>query len=88
MRTLASHFASIWLTEVDTRRYAVFRVALAFLVLTDIVLLWPYRASLFSDAGMIDAAAAREGTPGISLPIFDAFASPAMVTLLFLMVST
>jgi hypothetical protein len=60
-----------WLfSPKDARVYALVRVALGFVTLTNVASLWPYRRELFSGGGILGAAAVRESIPGQNMPAF------------------
>ncbi len=83
MKAAAEGLASVWLTEVDSRRYAAVRIALGVLVLLNIAHFWPLRVALFSNVGTVGGAASAELNPGLHLSVFSLAPSPLGVTLTF-----
>jgi hypothetical protein len=80
---LVEAYRSIWLKEVDERRYALLRIAFAAVVLVNIAHLWPYRITLLCADGIIDPAVASKSGPGLYLSLFATVNSAALVTFVF-----
>ena len=78
----------IWLRPVDSRRYALLRMAFAAVTLLHIVHLWPYRIALLCNGGMIDPLVASGSSPGFSMSVFAIVATPFAVTAVFLVAAS
>ena len=82
-------FCSIWLKGVDQRRYAIFRVGFAILMLLHFACILPYAVSLLSHEGIspssMSAIGFHEITGGISVSIFNLITSPLLVNLAVLL---
>lgn len=81
---LVDAYRSIWLKQVDERRYALLRIAFASVMLINIAHLWPYRITLLCADGIINPAVASKSGPGLYLSIFSTVNSPFPVTVVFI----
>ena len=81
-------FYSIWLEEVDSKRYALIRIGFSILLLFHFLWLLPYSDSLLTNEGIstaeMSAIGFNELTGGKSISIFKVFQTPASVNLLLL----
>ncbi len=87
MREVARRLGSVWLKEVNGRRYAWFRVAFGIVAIFNIIHVWPYRAGLYSDVGIVGQEVAAAANPGIYVSVFAWMSSPGAVTAVFLVAS-
>ena len=81
-------FYSIWLEEVDSRRYAALRIGFSILLLLHFLWLLPYSDSLLSNEGIssskMSAIGFHEITGGKSISLFSLIQSPIFVSILLL----
>ena len=81
-------FYSIWLEEVDSKRYALIRIGFSILLLFHFLWLLPYSNSLLTNEGIstseMSAIGFNELTGGKSISIFKVFQTPVSVSLLLL----
>ncbi|HYF35368.1 MAG TPA: HTTM domain-containing protein [Prosthecobacter sp.] len=72
----------IFLRTEDVRVYALMRIGFAGVALYNLILMVPFRHTLFSDAGMFDIDTAVEHSEMASVALFHWFHTPGQVTLL------
>jgi len=81
-------FYSIWLEEVDSRRYAALRIGFSILLLLHFLWLLPYSDSLLSNEGISSSNMSDIGfheiTGGKSISLFSLIQSPIFVSILLL----
>ena len=80
----SSALTSIFLQQVDERRYALARIALGIAALANLVDLWFYRNTTLVSEGMIDQATVQTLLPGIPFSIFSIFTGPIGVSIVFI----
>ena len=80
----SSALTSIFLQQVDERRYALARIALGIAGLANLVDLWFYRNTTLVSGGMIDQATVQTLLPGIPFSIFSIFTGPIGVSIVFI----
>ncbi len=88
MERFVSRYINFLYTPVDSRIYSLFRMAFSLAVFFNLLNLGDYKASLFSNKGMIDMAFVKKlcaGWPYWS--VFHHYNSPEAVEIIFILVS-
>lgn len=78
-QTLSSRFTGLFLNRVDARIYDCVRIVFAVVSLINLMGLWPDRASLFTEAGMIDQDIVRQYSIGTYVSVFQFCSSMSAV---------